>query len=517
MHPTDIARRYLELAITPISRDDYAGTDARYSPEFEALEAELAKPMALHEVGQVDWLKIQEVGEALLKNMSKDLRVACWLTWALYQTQSFAGLVAGMGMLCHFCAHGWPDIHPSKPRTRAAAIEWLLCRLDKAATASVAVADQLELFRQLVGHLENLDARLTEHLSQDAPLILPLRRRLASMVERAADNRQQPGPVEAVVAQVKQVATQWFSGVSPIESEKDARNALRAQRENSSLLCSWWLGQKVTDLRALRLNRTMMWLSVSSVPWHNADRVTGLRGVPADKLKLYRTLYEQSRYADLLVQIETSIAAAPFWFDGQRMVCECLTALDADEAREELEIHFALFLKRLPGIAELRFQDGTDFADVETREWIASCVIPHLGNACKVQDTPDCATSPGWEVELQQATDSLRKKSLKAGIQALKHGLNTAKSQRERFFWQLSMGQLCQRANKYDLAVIQLEALDSQLQNLGLGLWEPELQSKVLQHLLVCYESMPKGQEVRERKEEIYRRLCQLDLEVVLE
>jgi type VI secretion system protein VasJ len=32
-----------------------------------------------------------------------------------------------------------------------------------------------------------------------------------------------------------------------------------------------------------------------------------------------------------------------------------------------------------------------------------------------------------------------------------------------------------------------------------------------------CYTSLPQGHEVRERKEEIYRRLCHLDLEVVLE
>lgn len=517
MYSADAARKYLELAQHPVSDDEYAGADVRYSSEYEALEAELSKPLALHDTAQIDWQRVQDCSEALLLGMSKDLRVACWLSWALYQTQSFAGLVAGLEMLCHFCTHRWVDIYPRKSRTRAATLGWLVARLEKALDTNIPISDQLELFQRLILQLEVLDVTLTEHLAGEAPLILPLRRRLANMVTRATDSRPQTGPVETVVAQVKQVATHWFTGVTSIESERDAQQALRAQRENTLLLCSWWLRQKATDPRALRLNRTLSWLSINSIPQHNPERVTDLHGVPGDKLKSYQLHFDQGQYADLLVQLETSIARAPFWFDGQRLVWECLEALSADAAKRELEIHFALFLQRLPGIADLRFHDGTEFADAATRDWIAACVTPHLESASGAQQVLISDSSPAWDIGLQEATSILRRGGLKAAIQKLKSGFQNAQGGREKFCWQLSLARLCHQAKKYELAKAQLEALDEQILRSELHLWEPRLTLEVLQLLHACYGLLPPGHEARERKEGIYRRLCHLDIEAVLE
>ena len=517
MSPTNATARYLKIAQTPISKGDYAGLDARYSPEYEALEIELAKASSLHENGKVDWQKIQEHSEVILTNLAKDLRVACWLSWALYQLQSFAGLVAGFGMLCHFCTQHWAQIHPGKSRTRSAAISWLIMRLEKALDSNVPVKDHLELFRQLVKLLEELDAVLTQYLKADAPLILPLRRRLTSMVQRASDNQIDPGPVEAAIAQVKQAATQWFTGDPVIENEKDAQKALRGQQENGLALCAWWLRQKATDPRVFRLNRTLTWLSITSVPQRSAERVTDLRAPPPDKLKSYRSLFEQGQYADLLVQLEASIARAPFWLDGQRMVWECLDALDAEVAKQELEIYCALFLQRLPGIVELRFHDGVEFANVETRDWIAAHVMPRVQPIAAPRKVEDAGIAPAWQIALEKTIPMLRKGGLKAAVQEMKQGLQSAQGGRERFFWQFSLARLCHRAKKYDLARAQLETLDQQLQQSGLHLWEPDLALEVLRLLHGCYGLLPQGHEVRERKDEIYRRLCHLDLEVVLE
>lgn len=516
MHPADAARQYLKLAQIAISKDDYAGADARYSSEFEELEAELAKPSALHESVPVDWQKVQDRSEALLRDLSKDLRVACWLTWALYQNQSFAGLVAGLGMLRYFCDERWKDVHPRKLKTRAAAIGWLITRLEKVLDANVPVSDQLALLRLMAGHLEKLDVVMTQHLAADAPLILPLRRRLTTMMERATDNTVQSGPVESVVAQVKQVATHWFTGSASIDSEKDAQQALRAQKENTVQLCTWWLRQKATDPRALRLNRMLSWLAINNVPQHNPEGITEFRGVPGEKLKTYRDQFDAGQYADLLVHLETSIARAPLWLDGQKMVWDCLAALGAEAAQQELEVYLALFLQRLPGIDELRFHDGTEFANATTREWIASHVTPHL-EPVDIGHLSTSDSAPAWDIALQTAMPLLRKEGLKTAVQQIKRGMQSAQGGRANFFWKLSQARLCLFAKKNELAKVQLEALDRQLQQSGLVAWEPDLALQVLQHLNSCYESLPQGQEVRERKEEIYRRLCHLDLEVVLE
>ncbi|MCY1329002.1 type VI secretion-associated protein [compost metagenome] len=516
-HSRKLASHYLELAANPISSGDYPGEDVRYSPEYESLETELAKASSLHGNGLVDWQKVLEVSEAILRTQSKDLRVAAWMTWALQQQESFAGLQAGMAMLLQFCRERWDDLHPRKDRTRAAAIGWLVPRLEPLFAENLALKDQLPLFRQLAESLRGLDDCLNAHLGAAAPLLLPLCRRLDEMIQRASQSQPEPGSVGAVMAQVKPAATNLLAPVSIIESEKDAHKALRAQQDSARPLCNWWLRQKATDLRALRLNRTLLWLPIDSLPERNAEQTTALRNLPADKLRAYTERLEQGQFADLLVDLEASLARAPFWFDGQRLAWECLQALNADTAMREVEIQFAQFLQRLPGVIDLKFFDGTPFADPTTRGWISSHVLPHLQAPSAPREITTTSESYAWEPVLEEATSVLRQEGLKSAVQLLKQGLQSAQGGRERFFWQLGMARLCLQAKKYELARTQLEALDEQLQESALHLWEPDLALQVLHLLHMCCELLPQNHSVRERKDEVYRRLCHLDLEVVLD
>lgn len=516
-YSSKLCARYLELAETSVTKECFAGEDVRFSSEYEALELELGKAQSVHESGQIDWLKVSDISESVLRGQSKDLRVAAWLTWALYQRESLQGLLAGLGLLRHLCEHHWAELYPRKARTRCAAINWLVPRLEQALNRQLAIKDQLPMFRCLVGHLEGIDAVCTEQLGNDAPLLLPISRRLKTMVQGAAGNQAEPGAVSTAVSQVKQAAAQLFAPGAPIDNEKDAQKALRAQQESAKPLCAWWLKQKATDLRALHLSRTLLWLPIEVMPERNAEQVTPLRGLPAEKLKAYQERYEQGKYADLLVDLEVSVAKAPFWFDGQRMVWECLQGLGAELAMREVEIHFALLIQRLPGIIELRFHDGTPFADPATHAWINAHVMPRVQSPDTPYKVEAASTGPVWELALDGALPILRTEGLKAAVHILKQGLHAAHGGRAQFFWQFAMARLCFIAKKYDLAKTQLEILDHQLHSSGLNAWEPGLALEVLHLLHSCCELLPQNQAVRERKDEVHRRLCHLDLEVVLE
>lgn len=518
-YSSKLTAHYLELAKSPVSEGNFAGEDVRYSPEYELLETELGKASSLHETGGIDWQKVREGSETLLRQHSKDLRAATWLTWSLHQRESFVGLQAGLALLHHLCAQHWAELHPRKPRTRIAAFNWLLPRLEQALAEHVPVSEQLPLFRALGEHLRGLETCLSGHLGEDAPLLLPLCRRVDEMVNRASQGQPEPGTVGAAIAQVKQVATQILTSNTPIDNEKDAHKGLRQLQDQARPLCAWWLKQKASDLRALRLSRTLLWLPIDSLPERNAEQITALRNLPADKLASYRERFQQGQYADLLVDLEASIARAPFWLDGQRLVWECLQELNAEQAMREVEIQLGLFLERVPGLEELRFHDGQPFADAETRAWIGGYVMPHLQAPEAVRDSAPAeqGAAPAWEEALQQVLPQLRKDGLKPAVQKLKQGLAQARGGRERFFWQLTLARLCYQAKKYELAKTQLESLDQTLEASGLSAWEPDLALEVLRLLHSCCELLPQNHAVRERKEEIYRRLCHLDLEVVLD
>ncbi|WP_206330321.1 type VI secretion system domain-containing protein, partial [Pseudomonas viridiflava] len=149
-------------------------------------------------------------------------------------------------------------------------------------------------------------------------------------------------------------------------------------------------------------------------------------------------------------------------------VWESLQALNADLSMREVEVQFALFLQRVPGIAELRFHDGVPFADDATQIWISTHVMPHVISAQPelVQDNTD--VQPAWNVVLNEMIQRLHKDGLKSAVKELARHLSSAKSERERFFWQFSIARICHRAKKYELARVQLELLDQQLERRGL-------------------------------------------------
>jgi len=96
---SSLAQNYIAVADQPITADNFAGEDRRYSPEFERLEAVCQNTQALHRDVMPDWESTAEQATTFLREHSKDLRVAVWLTWALYCTRNWTGLEAGLALL----------------------------------------------------------------------------------------------------------------------------------------------------------------------------------------------------------------------------------------------------------------------------------------------------------------------------------------------------------------------------------------------------------------------------------
>jgi type VI secretion system protein VasJ len=507
---------YLELAQLPCTQTSFAGSDIRFSSEYEVLESELGKAQSIHGVGQPDWQKVQEVSEYLLREQSKDLRVAVWLTWALHQRKSFPGLLAGLGGLRYLCEHHWSAVYPEKPRTRGAAFRWLVVRLESLFAHNLSLQNQQPLFSRVLEHLVRLDELWAEHLGDDAPLLSPIRRQLAQRLELAAQGDAPAAGLNAVVVHALQATAQVPKPEATVDSEKAAQKLLRSLQEQARPLCAWWLRQNASDLRALRLNRTLTWLALVGYPEADNQRLTALRGLAPDKLNRYQERFAQGHYAELLLELEASLCGAMFWLDGVRMLWQCLDALQAEQATTELEVTFALLLRRLPNLPEFHFHDGTPFADAATRDWIALRILRHLQAPESHAAVVNRDAEP-WEVALQEAVPRLRKDGLKAAVNELTQGLHAARSDRARFHWRLAQARLCVLAGKHELARVQLELLDHELQRTGLDRWEPELALQVIRLLHRCCDLLPQDHAVRERKEDTHRRLCLFDLEAVLE
>lgn len=304
-------------------------------------------------------------------------------------------------------------------RTRGAAFAWLVLRLEPLFTQGLPLQSQQPLFRAVLEQLVCLDEVWTRHLGDEAPLLLPIRRQLAQRLELAVQDHAPAAGMSGVIAQVRHATSQLLKPEAVVDNEKDANKLLRTLQEQARSLCAWWLRQNATDLRALRLNRTLNWLVLSGYPDADSERITALRGPAPDKLKRYKERFAQGHYADLILELETSLAGAMFWFDGLHMLWQCLEALQAEQAMTELEVTFALLLQRLPDLPSFCFHDGVSFADAASRDWITQQVSRRLQIPEPAAVMIDAEAEP-WEIALQAVAPRLRKDGLKAAIHELK-------------------------------------------------------------------------------------------------
>ncbi|NWB83421.1 type VI secretion system protein TssA [Pseudomonas gingeri] len=514
--PSVLQSYCFELASVPVFVDNFAGDDVRFSGEYESLERELGKALSPYATDGVDWHKVKVESEVILRHHSKDLRVACWMTWALYKQAAFPGLLAGLELVGHLCEYHWPVLHPLKPRTRSAAIGWLIAQIEKALEGECREVEQASVLTALAARLNELDKLLDERLAGEAPQISSIARRLSGWANRPSARRSESSQATGMNAQAPSAASGSSTHGVRIDGEKEAQKSLRLQQELARPLCAWWLRQKAATAKALGLSRTLLWLPIERLPEHDGEQVTALRAPPLDTLRIYAEALARGDHEALLPKLEATLAGAPFWFDGLRMLWECLQALSLSQAVRELELHFALFLERLPGIAELRFHDGAPFADGATRGWISSRVLLHLRPAVAPSARDGVPVDAAWEQALQDVQPVLLKDGFKSAVQLLTKGMQAARGQRAVFFWQLALVKLCFQARQYELARLKLDALDQQLQASGLQTWEPDLAAEVLHLLYQCFEALPETTDTQEDRARAYRRLCHLNLDAVI-
>lgn len=502
--------RLSDIASVPINATDFAGLDARFSIEFEALESEINKGSSLQGSASINWNQVVEDGSHFIQAISKDLRVAVWLAWASYQTRSAAGLVDGLDLLTQLIATAWPDLHPRKARTRQAAIAWFISRLETIDGSADIQEHWADIEPQLVRLADLLQSRLEQQTPLLQPVIRTLRQHSSVPAAAAAPVPVSPSPIEQV------------SNAPEPRSIGDAREAHRQVRqlqEQSRILCSWWGEQSPGDARALRLARTMMWLPIDELPVHDANGITALRPLPADRIRALNELVASGQYVKALSETEVSLARSPFWLDGQLLVWRCLDALGKPDGKAAVTVAMQSLLQRLPLLPTLRFFDGTEFAAEPTRAWIERHCSKDTTGATSEHTTvsTDAQSLDSWSAALLEAKEVLGRDGLAAALRALRPGSDVALGSRQAFLWRMARARLCIAAGQRELAVNLLEAQEQELRASGLACWEPELLLEVSQLLYWCYDKASPSAQLTDRKGDLFRKLCHLDLEVVLD
>jgi len=561
----DLQHPLLAIGSTAIQGESPCGINAKYESSFEALEAELAKQESLT-AEKVDWKEVKAFATDLLQNTTKDYLVACYLAHSLSITEGYTGLLVGVKILEAFTQNYWQASFPPAKRLRArkTAIEWLVEKTTQFIESSPPTSSENEIIVELAKTVKNLDFSLSDKMEAQAPNMAELNRSLKRLkqsaefelkasadkvaplpiVEPATEKSQDSIPTtDTASAPTAQAITESPASITPesaspapvatrpvtnstgassnkpiainnsaLATEGDAKKLYKQVQDALRQLSEFHAGQKASDPKRYRYSRAALWDSLEKLP-PNKDGITQLPKPPADKIKKLLELFEQGDFTGVLVQAEKSASKMPYWFDGQRIIANSLSALGGEYAKaaDALVLELQQFLTRVPNIINLSYSDGTSFADEQTLLWVNTQVLIGEPGDAEGQQIDEISEA------FQEAQKLASSGKLTEGLKFLKSV--PTRNVRDDFRIKLATAELVAQSGQAKVAIPLLERLITETKRISAIDWETDFTIKAYSILVQAYNKLEDDDaaQKQQQKMDAFDQLCWFDPTAVTE
>ena len=370
------------IGVTPVPGGAPAGVDPTGMAEYAAIANEISR-IGLGGVRSVDWNRVAENSEVILREQSKHIRIGAYLAYALYETRGLKGLGVGLGLLADMCDELWNDLHPPlrRLRGRVLALEWLTERVLSALDRDdreLEASDCEAALAQATRLVTSLTERCAEAADATHGLVRVLRAKRESIVRDAdARRRLEDAYAAQAAASTSHEPPAARANRAGTADDRAARKALeRSLRELARSMLDTARDMRaadVADVRAYTLHRASIWLPVRELP----PSIDGRTDIPAPSREVRGAIESAMTGADHAGALELCEAAATdslFWLDTHRVAADALRALGHEAAARAVRAQTAALLDRLPGLDTLGFRDGAPFADAATRRWLGVAI-----------------------------------------------------------------------------------------------------------------------------------------------
>ncbi len=455
----------LEELLQPIAPESFCGEDATYESEFETAKAEAEK------LSENNWTVMEEAAHKLLTTKSKDMRVLGFLALSTALTKGLTPFAEAVQAYVKLVMEHWEDIHPKRPNGRANALRWLneervlflLSGLGKA-------RGDYEALKAAAEGLQQLQTFCDGKFPGGSPPFVGF----AKIVRQFADNNQpRAEPTQAETAAAAENSTQPAAGGGVPAALASFDDCLAALQNVAGFL----LGQDPTSALGYRLTRLALWSGITgNLP--SEDGITLLPPPYASTMEGFRNFFQQSQWVELVKSGEEMQGADGMflWLDLQRFICTALKGLGGNHAAcaKAVMQELAQMLLHAPSLPDLKFNDGTPFADSMTKEWIEAEVKPSLGGGGGGGGLPAIKKKGDVGEEQKQAFSLLEEGKLAEALNVLRTGLANDSSRKNNFDRKLLLADLCYKGNKAHISHALLGELREQIQHHDLENWDPE-------------------------------------------
>lgn len=490
----------------PAGVDLYAAGDDDYA----LLESEIGK-LSRPAGTAVQWGEIVGTATRVLREKSKDYRVATWLTLALTHERGYAGLAEGLDVLLGLVRGFWIDGHPGGKslRGRDKAVSWLADRITGYVKKHLTSVPELvrPCVRRLFGIKVGLRRRLIDGgAAESVPKLHTLAKLLVDGL--AAGRQQSPltsagsvsshlnpiRPADSAPAVTKPaLAKPDPPPVNGMETADAAKAALRGLKQTVGHMADLLLANNPRDPLPFRLARFAAWLELGAPEC----RPDGCTVVPGQTPEDGKASLESAAASPLesIQHFEKLGRKNPFWLDPHHRQWVNLGSLGIEyaRARDAVLSELAALLIRLPDLPSMKFASGMSFANDETRAWIdgevrgsqrGGLAMPIVTPALPEGDAD--AFAEAEKVAGDQAVGG----DIVGALRLLHVGADRVSQRRDRFRLRLRVARFCLQHSLPKVGLGQLEGLLREVEYYRLEEWEPALAVDVLALLVVTYRAL---------------------------
>ncbi|MEG5635625.1 type VI secretion system protein TssA [Enterobacter bugandensis] len=443
---------WLQRILAPLSEEKTTAKVNEESPLWEVVDSGIARLGSLtHE--QVDIPCIQENCLILLEQESKDFRIVIHLLRTLqhggHPEQVVLAGVLLTEYLRHFASVAWPQ----DARIRVRLLQQVLRRFEGVSGYFSRQCDEAERkqFRETMVVLSEMLCSFDATLSSEVSSLMQIFDRSANAASvRKEEEKLQPKPA---VSSLTPAAAAGYEIAT--DSERAWRQSLL---KVADLLCESHPAEPVGYL----VRRHAIWGNLNSAPASKDGIRTQLAAVSPDRVSDYRN--RMTTDPQVWKEIETSLTLAPWWFDGHYFSSQRAEQCGYHDVAQAIRESVAKLIKRLPGIEQMQFSDGTPFASPDTCLWIMDAEKESEHHELALNDNESLWQEfhqNGLQAALSKL-DDIQKKGTRA-------------DPRFYFYNQLTTARLLEEAGLSELAQHQFCSLWKSIRTFSLEEWEPSL------------------------------------------
>jgi type VI secretion system ImpA/VasJ family protein len=506
--------------VEPCPGDNPAGIDAKYDPLHEELRAQVSaydSPVST----PIEWPKFVPKAGSVLKDKSKDLLIASYMAFGLFQTDRLRGLATGLELITQICERYWEGCYPTLTRLRGRgnALGWMLQRIEaplpdtKLTAADKHALELLDVASKRFGNV------VRDKFEDAAPSYRPLlesvmRLKMALPAEAppppppkpaAPAPAPRPAAAPAAAQAAKPAAAVALGGEAPAQLADPKEVGKFAGTVSKSLFdAAKALREAAPSDPAVFLFTRAAILLGAKLPQPNV--------VPAPTADTIKTLEKHlgaEAWPQLLQTAEASLRDKRFWLDAHRHAAVALKNLGPEfEGAYRVSIGAtALFVKAFPEAMDLTFAGGMPFVSALTKEWIGSEVMPSGGGGGggEAPSEADKAIADARALATGGSADE--------ALNAFAAIANSARGARARFRAKLAMAQALSSGATAPVAEGIFDGLLTEIEQCGIERWEPELAADCYRSHLACLRALKKPGDagISQQTALVYRRLCRVD------